>query len=60
MNRKSLILPLVIALTLVFPLASCNSNSPDDGLSGVLDINGTNTVTPVTTLFAEEFMSLYP
>ena len=29
-------------------------------LSGAMDITGSNTVTPVTTLFAEEFMTLHP
>lgn len=58
-NRKTL-LPLILALVLILPLSGCGTNSTGDGLSGFIDVTGSNTVTPITTLFAEEFMGLNP
>jgi len=60
MNRKMSILPLLLALVLVVPLAGCGTSSTEDGLSGFIDVTGSNTVTPITTLFAEEFMAENP
>ena len=36
------------------------SNGVTDGLSGVLDITGSNTVTPISTIWAEDFMADNP
>ncbi len=36
------------------------SNTTGDGLSGMLDITGSNTVTPITTIWAENFMAANP
>ncbi len=61
MNKIKVILPLLLSLSLVFSVTACDGNPQEDGaLSGALDITGSNTVTPVTTVFAEEFMSMYP
>ncbi len=60
MITKKFVLPLILVLALVIPLTGCNDSLSDDGLSGALDITGSNTVTPVTTIFAEAFMSMYP
>jgi phosphate transport system substrate-binding protein len=67
--KKWLVLPLVAALALTAGLAGCGegnggaqTTSPTgtvDTLSGTLDIIGSNTVTPVSTRWAEEFMKLH-
>ncbi len=56
------ILAVVAGLFLV--LAGCTSpnTSPDatNGLSGTFDITGSNTVTPLSTMWAEQFMATHP
>lgn len=54
-------LPLVLAFTLV--LAGCSSNSPPTDsftLSGSFKIIGSNTVTPLSSVWAENFMKANP
>ncbi len=63
MNKyiKTISLALVAFFIGIQPLAGCHYyNHEDNGLSGVIDITGSNTVTPLSSLFAEEFMSLHP
>ncbi len=63
---KWLTLPLVLALTLTVGLTGCGENGgatqttgPADTLSGNLDITGSNTVTPISSQWAEDFMKLH-
>lgn len=59
-KNRIILLPLLIGIT-VLSVAGCNgSNSTGNGLSGFIDITGSNTVTPISTLYAEEFMSANP
>lgn len=55
---------LALSAGLLFALVGCttaNSDTNDgDGLSGVFDITGSNTVTPLSTIWAEEFMTTHP
>jgi len=61
MKNRKIILPLLLAMALVLPLSGCGgAASTEDGLSGFIDVTGSNTVTPITTLFAEEFMTQNP
>mgnify|MGYP003787402927 CR=1 FL=1 len=59
-KNRIVLLPLLIGI-MVLSVAGCNgSSSTEDGLSGFIDITGSNTVTPISTLYAEEFMSANP
>ena len=46
---------------LVITLAGCGGNTGNEGeLSGSINIIGSNTVTPLTLVWAEEFMKMHP
>jgi len=53
-------LGLLITATLVTGLAGCISNGSidEEGLSGSINIIGSNTVTPLSSVWAEEFMRM--
>ena len=64
--KKWLALPLVAIIALTVGLTGCGEDGgttqttgPVDTLSGNIDIIGSNTVTPVSTRWAEEFMKLH-
>lgn len=49
-----------LLLALVGCTATDSRTDNGDGLSGVFDITGSNTVTPLSTIWAEEFMATHP
>lgn len=52
---------LMLGTILIITLAGCADNVGDGGgLSGSIKIIGSNTVTPLTAIWAEEFMELHP
>ncbi len=57
-------LALILIATLVLIAPGCNSQSDTtstgDELSGSFNIIGSNTVTPLTSVWAEEFMKMHP
>ena len=57
-------LALILMAALVIIAAGCNSQSATtptgDELSGSFSIIGSNTVTPLTSVWAEEFMKMHP
>ena len=58
-----LALTIVLLVGLVMSLVGCGSggNTVSEGeLSGSISIIGSNTVTPLTSVWAEEFMKIYP
>lgn len=60
MKIKRFILTLMLVLVTATALAGCGgSNTNGDDLSGLIDITGSNTVTPISTMFAEEFMAMH-
>ncbi|MDY6911585.1 MAG: substrate-binding domain-containing protein, partial [Chloroflexota bacterium] len=67
-NRKRYMLPLMALLISAFILTGCsgdNGNSEDvtpvvPELSGSIKVIGSNTVTPLTSVWAEDFMSAHP
>jgi phosphate transport system substrate-binding protein len=55
------ILPVSVLLLAATALTSCGSNTGREGeLSGAINIIGSNTVTPLTSVWAEEFMNMHP
>ena len=66
MSKKLFTLPVLVLLALAFVLAGCAEPAPTPTpaapteLSGSFNIIGSNTVTPLTTVWAEEFMKKYP
>ncbi len=59
LKKLTAVAALALAGLMLFGITGCENDKGDTeetGLSGALDITGSNTVTPVTTLFAEEFM----
>ncbi len=65
LNRKWLMLPVLASLSAVIGLTGCGGGSPSTtppstGLSGSFNIIGSNTVTPLTAVWAEEFMKKNP
>lgn len=76
MTKKWIIIPLMVLLAATIIISSCNestnttnptttamtSSSPTTGseLSGSFSIIGSNTVTPLTTVWAEEFTNMNP
>lgn len=70
-KSKWLIVPLAILIVAAIIFTGCAGSSADTSpnttstpatseLSGALDITGSNTITPITTLFAEELMKRHP
>ena len=64
---KKWLLPLVLMLTLVAVLAGCTSNTTTSSattatstLSGSFKIIGSNTITPLSSIWAENFMKDNP
>ena len=63
-----LMLYLALLLAAVVALAGCGGEGPDNGvttptdgeLKGFISITGSNTVTPLTSVWAEEFMAIHP
>jgi len=63
MEKVWLALGLLIGLFIVLIGCGSNSGSPTtdgEGLSGSIKIIGSNTVTPLSTVWAEEFMKVHP
>lgn len=59
-NNRIILLPF-LATMMVLSVAGCNSQGTNgNGLSGFIDVTGSNTVTPISTLFAENFMDANP
>ncbi len=56
MSKKRIFLTPLLIIGVVISLIGCNPSDPDNGLSGFLDVTGSNTVTPLSAMFAEEFM----
>jgi phosphate transport system substrate-binding protein len=57
-------LAVVLMAVLVITMTGCNNGvattTPnDDGLSGSFSVTGSNTVTPLTSVWAEEFMNMH-
>ncbi len=65
-GRKLLILPVLLTLSAALVFGGCahatsdNTQSTDGELSGSFSIIGSNTVTPLTAVWAEEFMEVHP
>ncbi|MGD9118802.1 MAG: substrate-binding domain-containing protein, partial [Dehalococcoidia bacterium] len=68
---KWLIIPVVVLSAAILLVSGCgesttsttttpNSSPTDTELSGSFNIIGSNTVTPLTAVWAEEFMNLHP
>jgi phosphate transport system substrate-binding protein len=56
-------LTLLLASSLAFTTIGCTSQAPEPSgseLSGTFKVIGSNTVTPLTTVWAEEFMKMNP
>jgi len=63
LKAELLVLAVFIALAAVMTGCSSNQGSPtvnDDGLSGSFNVIGSNTVTPLTSVWAEDFMKMHP
>jgi phosphate transport system substrate-binding protein len=59
--KKWFILPVSVLLLTAIALTGCVSNTGGEGdLSGSVNIIGSNTVTPLTSVWAEEFMKTHP
>ena len=59
--KKWFILPVSILLAAAITLTGCGGNAGDEGeLSGSFNVIGSNTVTPLTSVWAEEFMKMHP
>jgi phosphate transport system substrate-binding protein len=63
---KWLTLPLALVLTLSVVVTGCGGDGgttqttgPTDTLSGNIDVSGSNTVTPISSQWAEDFMKLH-
>jgi len=65
-RRKLLVLPALLTLSVALVFGGCarttsGNTQPSDGdLSGSFSIIGSNTVTPLTSVWAEEFMKVHP
>jgi phosphate transport system substrate-binding protein len=61
--KKWFVLPLAVLLVGAIALAGCggnNSSANGNGLSGSFNIIGSNTVEPLSVVWAEEFMAMHP
>jgi phosphate transport system substrate-binding protein len=55
------ILPVLVLIVTAIALTGCSGNAAAEGeLSGSFKIIGSNTVTPLSSVWAEEFMKRYP
>jgi len=60
-RRKWLMLPLTVLLVATIVLIGCGGAPGDEGgLSGSFKIIGSNTVEPLSVVWAEEFMKMHP
>ena len=58
---RLLILPVSVLLVTAIALTGCGNNTAEeDGLSGSINIIGSNTVTPLSSVWAEEYMKTNP
>ncbi len=60
MSIKKLFIPLAGMLLLAIVLAGCSAGTGNGGLSGSIKLIGSNTVTPLSSVWAEEFMGENP
>ena len=61
LKKSWLVLILAVALVIITGCRSQSTTTPTgDELSGFFSIIGSNTVTPLTSVWAEEFMEIYP
>ncbi|MGI2336071.1 MAG: PstS family phosphate ABC transporter substrate-binding protein [Dehalogenimonas sp.] len=65
-SLKWFTLPLTLILMLSMVVTGCSTDNGDpdptgtgDPLSGFIDVTGSNTVTPISSIWAEEFMKLH-
>ena len=59
--KKWFILPAAVLLVAMIALAGCpGTTGGEDGLSGSFSIIGSNTVTPLSSVWAEDFMKVNP
>jgi phosphate transport system substrate-binding protein len=59
--KKWFILPVAVLMAATIALAGCpGTDGGGDGLSGSFSIIGSNTVTPLSSVWAEEFMKVNP
>ncbi len=59
--KKWFVLPVSVLVVAVIALAGCpGTDGGGDGLSGSFNIVGSNTVTPLSSVWAEEFMKVHP
>lgn len=65
-RKKRLIIPVLLMLATVITLSGCVGDTPgtpmpvDEELSGSFSVTGSNTVTPLTSVWAEAFMETNP
>ncbi len=63
LNNGRFLLMLVFATSLIFIVGGCAPQAPEPSgseISGTFKVIGSNTVTPLTTVWAEEFMKINP
>ncbi len=61
--KKWFVLPLALVMVAAIAMTGCNGNNDSgngDGLSGSFNIVGSNTVEPLSAIWAEEFMAMHP
>ena len=60
-RRKWLVLPLTVLFIATIALIGCSGTPGDEGgLSGSFKIIGSNTVEPLSVVWAEDFMKMHP
>ena len=61
LSGKWLMLPVAVLMIAAITVTGCSDTTENgNGLSGSFNIIGSNTVTPLTSVWAEEFMNIYP
>jgi phosphate transport system substrate-binding protein len=61
LGKKWFMLPVSVLLVAAIALTGCGDNTAGEGeLSGSINIIGSNTVTPLSSVWAEEFMKMHP